>query len=215
MTKDVNDEWHQELDKGAPRRAWPPYWTGMRTLGNTSAAKAVILVPVIGYWILLNDHIMYFAALFVDKAQVVSWRLFARYFRLWLIGVGSAVYQIWCPAVIKLYGSGHEYVGTAANISDMEDWRADEALRKGDEASKAERHRIVEVYRSEPIKERMQRQRRETLQAHFDYCNRRYVFARWGASTFYVLGFIALSAASVDVFFRVLMAFARGVLGVR
>src|SRR5690349_385126 len=36
----------------------PPYWTSLRSLSNSGLARAFILIPLIGYWIILNPTIV-------------------------------------------------------------------------------------------------------------------------------------------------------------
>lgn len=43
-----------------------PYWTGLRAVGNNPAVRLTILIPLIGYFILLNDY-------FVSHIQLSEW----------------------------------------------------------------------------------------------------------------------------------------------
>jgi hypothetical protein len=76
-----------------------PYWTSFRTTSNTPAARAVILIPLIGYWIIFNayvaDHTKFTRFLFPHGPATghLPWRLFVMYFGLCLVSVASALYQ--------------------------------------------------------------------------------------------------------------------------
>jgi hypothetical protein len=49
-----------------------PFWTKLRIIGNTSPAKAVILVPLIGHWIIFNNDLMDHAAIWRALGSVLN-----------------------------------------------------------------------------------------------------------------------------------------------
>jgi hypothetical protein len=203
---------------------WAPYWTKVRAISNTGAARAVIIVPLVGYWIILNDlfvqKLTRLSPLLVGKMSIhTPWQLFAIYFGLWLVGVGSAFYQLFCPPEVKRHASSSEYVGEIApRISVLEMQRVDAALRDGDQTSKNERQRIdarIKAAESRiPPGEKpdmdqvtliQDQGRRDLLLLHFDLCNRRSATARLIVAALYIVGFTALALPSLSVFHKVVV----------
>ena len=84
-----------------------PYWTDVRWISNSPAARMVILIPLVGYWIILNNHVVDFTRLSHELVghdpPGVPWRLFAIYFGLCGVAVASALYQIYCPNEVKAF----------------------------------------------------------------------------------------------------------------
>ncbi len=217
----------------------PPYWTSLRSLSNTSVVRAFILIPLIGYWIILNDNIVSSIAdlsCFLDPGSCQAdsdpgstgrrlrpkhkteapWRLFATYFGLCLVAVGSAIYQLLCPPEIKQYSSSSLYSATAdRGVSESEMARVMEALESGDAQSKTAREELKQVFQrrwtgtqqqgfsEEDRRKEVDDYWRNILHAHFDLCNSRCYPGRLAATTFYVSGFGVLLVPSLDVFGRV------------
>lgn len=94
-------------------------WSSLRAIGNSLPAKSTILIPLIGYYIILNQNIAdggFFQLAFpAHKNQndlietIYNTRIFLLYFALSFIGIGSIVYQIRCPDTIKTYGDEIEF----------------------------------------------------------------------------------------------------------
>jgi len=188
----------------------------VRSVSNTTAARAVILIPLIGYWIIFNEHLIELTDLSrvlvdrsMDAPRTAPWRLFATYFGLCLVAIASLLYQMWCPVEVKHYATASEYVGTLfLKASGIELKRIEYALMSADEASKklyADIQRPLEQDFIDPDRRlRMQEGvKRNELQAYFDLCNRSFVGIRWAVVTFYGLGFSFLMVPSVDIFCRV------------
>jgi hypothetical protein len=187
-------------------------------VSNTVAARAAILVPLIGYWVVLNDWLIKkFSVLspqLVGQIPAVPWQLFATFFGLWLVGAGSGVYLCCGPGEVKLHATSGGYAGeVAARISFLEMERVCDVLAQGDDGSRARLKEINEsVYlgppsdkpRSEEDRARGREQQwRDLLQAHFEFCNRRFAAARFAVAVLYGLGFTALAIPSVVIFYRV------------
>jgi hypothetical protein len=89
-------------------------WSELRPFGNSLIAHATIAVPLIGYFILLNDQIVEFLKLHTSICNQhpcdVSWRLQLLYFGGTLYGFAAGVYSLCCPTVIKKYAGGAEYL---------------------------------------------------------------------------------------------------------
>ena len=100
-----------------------PLWTSLRELGNSNAVKLTILMPIIGYLILLNEQALHYLELshriFGIEAQEgntlaapVSWRLLFLYFGLCLVAIASALHQLFCPTITKRYASASDFVSS-------------------------------------------------------------------------------------------------------
>lgn len=101
-------------------------WTDLRRLGNSKIVKSTVLIPLIGYLILFNEDIVAAAQMsddlvgrsillnvlfdVVTPAMEVSYRLYFIYFGLTSIAVGSILFQLFCPHLIKLYETHAVYV---------------------------------------------------------------------------------------------------------
>ena len=104
---------------------WPT-WADLRGIGNSNAVRASIIVPVIGYLIILNSTIADYLKLhgieWVHQPASVwdhlwSLKLYLVYFGLMFLGVGAAIYQWKCPSFVKKYGDWADYVaGVAPHI---------------------------------------------------------------------------------------------------
>ena len=193
-----------------------PYWTQYRDISNSAAARAVILVPLIGYWIIFNNQMIEWTKLskFIDGEPAAAGpplRLFATYFGLCLVAIASAIYQWKCPDVIKLYPTASMYVGQVGpQMSRIEQDRVELILREGDEESRA-RHRgqaLGSDFAAEPksedeIEARRPIIRSNMLQLHYDLCNRSSPLARLGVTYCYRVGVLVLLIPAVDIFWQV------------
>ena len=90
-------------------------WSQLRSISNLPITRATILIPVIGYFLIFNAHVVEYLHLTpaltdntIAQGREVSWRLLLIYFGLCSIGGASAVYQVCCPAEIKRYSSAVE-----------------------------------------------------------------------------------------------------------
>jgi len=101
---------------------WPT-WADLRGIGNSSAVRASIIVPVIGYLIILNstvaDYLKLHGIEWVNQPTNVwdrlwSLKLYLVYFGLMFLGVGAAIYQWKCPSFVKKYGDWADYVAGVA-----------------------------------------------------------------------------------------------------
>jgi len=102
-------------------------WATLRKLGNSSIARATIIVPVLGYLLILNGDFMEWVS--ADKAincfsydadncpnsamipmiYTPAWRLVFVYFGLALTGIATLLYGWFCPFSHKKYGDALDY----------------------------------------------------------------------------------------------------------
>ncbi len=103
-------------------------WADLRNIGNSSAVRAAIVVPVIGYFLVLNATVAEYLKMHGIEAvrqpaslwdQLWSIKLYLIYFGLMFLGLGSAIYQLKCPHYVKKYGDWTDYVAGTAPHLDM------------------------------------------------------------------------------------------------
>ena len=191
-----------------------PYWTSLRSVGNAPAAQAVILIPILGYWIIFNEHIAgRYANLTGEVIQGAQgnppWRLFLTYFALCFVAVASAFYRWRCPSEIKLYPAESEYVGRISpEISGIElmrvKWRLRTVMKKAsvdmsDYKKQLKRHPL-HSFKPPAMASR------EIPLSVLKLCNRSSPIARMIVITFYAVGFLILFLLSLEVFWRVTKA---------
>src|SRR3954468_22128385 len=100
-----------------PGKGWPVFgwkvtrWSTLRALGNSPLARATIVIPVVGYLLIMNGE---FVAWFDPDAAAVhasgvpllfthAWRLIFIYYGLTLTALATAWYGLACPKLIKKY----------------------------------------------------------------------------------------------------------------
>lgn len=106
---------------------WPT-WARLRGIGNSALVRATIVVPVIGYMIILNAFVADYL-----KLHGVEWshqssglldrlwasKLYLIYFGLMSVGIGGAIYQWKCPHFVKKHGDWPDYVAATAPHTDQ------------------------------------------------------------------------------------------------
>jgi hypothetical protein len=191
-------------------------WSNLRAIGNLPAVKMTVLIPLIGYMVIFNENVLPYLqlsrAIFGEHTEVsvhVSARLIAIYFGLCFLGVGSLVYQIFCPKEVKRHETAPDYVsawssiiGDGAVMRIERGFAANSAIRKEYEHSK---DRITARYRAgtESQDEMLAKLRPALLEAHFRYLDETRSVARISTFLCDTLGFIILAVPSIEVFYRV------------
>jgi hypothetical protein len=128
---------------------WLP-WTALRGFGNSPVVRASMVMPVVGYLILLNDHLIHWGELHPQFRLFASdnpWRLIFLYWGTFCIAIASVAYAMCCPTVIKLYAHAVEffndaerYVGHGDKLREMAEGTAHAARRlRGDELERLSR----------------------------------------------------------------------------
>jgi hypothetical protein len=89
---------------------WPD---ALRTMGNSIAARATIVVPILGYFLLLSDQAVEFlkANLSLCEGRSCSAPLRLQLFYLGgtVYGLAAAIYAVACPSVIQRFADASEY----------------------------------------------------------------------------------------------------------
>jgi hypothetical protein len=88
-----------------------PRWNDLRRIGNSSVARASVIMPVIGYMILFNSEIIGLLKIHSDFCRdcSISWRLYMLYFSSCSFAVGAILYSMFCPSTVKLYAGARDY----------------------------------------------------------------------------------------------------------
>jgi hypothetical protein len=192
-----------------------PYWSSIRTIGNSPTVKATILIPVIGYMILFNARIAEYLALPAELAGFGEWapspispRLMMIYFGLCFIALGAAIYALACPIIAKRYGNANDFVAECQpNLGSRTLNIVCEELKNSPSAGEfdeyvSKRNRIIDRSLSQ----------QDSAQADFErnvltlyYFDRDESGGFWRAMSLacYILGFMTLGIPSADIFYRV------------
>jgi hypothetical protein len=194
-----------------------PNWTSLRAIGNSSAVKLTVFIPLIGYLILFNATVVQYLHLanqFVGntpESNNISVRLLLVYFGLCLLAAGSALYSFFCPPEIKQYPTATSYVGADRNnIGDVGFESIQEQLLKSrhfaDRYNKLH-NRFDQEISEELDTEREKRARDQAdiaiLNLYFEYLNQSYPWWRMLSGLSFITGLTFLAIPSISFFIRV------------
>lgn len=105
-------------------------WSILRGIGNSAAAKATILIPLVGYLFLFNSHFVEWLQLHAAVSQGpppvaaeagLGWRLMCLYYGLMLVAIATVLYAMACPKICKRYADSVEYARDVLEIHSSED----------------------------------------------------------------------------------------------
>jgi hypothetical protein len=195
-----------------------PKWTRLREIGNSSATKMTILIPLVGYLIIFNQNVVGLLTLSRELVgmpahQEPSTRLLCMYFGLCLIAVGSIVYNVLCPSIVKRYTSAPEFIGnelahvstlfTVENIS-LEllasPYKEDYARIRFDLNSSISKYMpegIDDIATVQRRKDLLFEANKNTLTLYYDFLNLKYPWARATASVLFASGLTLLALPSL------------------
>lgn len=189
-----------------------PRWSGLRAIGNSAPVRLTILIPLIGYLLIFNQHIIEYLEIISEIGGVssasahdlnISPRLLWIYYGFCALAVGSTIYSALCPSEIKYYGTPAGYVGgDGRNIGDFAFEPIEKILRKSAYCSDYERIRA----RYEPgvLTEQQKDQiNNGILHLYFEYLNNSHAVMRLTTSVLFAFGFLCLSIPSLQIFYRV------------
>ena len=193
-------------------------------LGNLTAVRLTILIPLVGYLIIFNANVVKYLDLAKEFVGIsshhfdsgVSAKLLLIYFGLCALAAGSVVFSIWCPTEVKHYGTSAADVGAdGRNIGDFAFEPIETTLRKSVTYAK-EYKRIRDRYepRLQSTDYTVEHQREDVAEAkaqinngilhlYFAYLDNTHPILRLLAAIFFAIGFAALAVPSVQVFLRV------------
>ncbi|MGG5890990.1 hypothetical protein ACLF3G_28320 [Falsiroseomonas sp. HC035] len=87
-------------------------WSHLRKIGNSLVVRATVIMPVVGYLILLNQQMLEvgdIAGRFQLFKPDTPWRLLAIYYGTLSLGLGSMIYLARCPDRIRKYETAVDY----------------------------------------------------------------------------------------------------------
>ena len=200
--------------------AWAfPKWSLLRTVGNLTAVRITVLIPLVGYLIIFNANVVQYLELAKEFVGIsnhhfdsgVSPRLLLIYFGLCALAAGSAIFSIWCPPEVKHYGTSAGYVGgDGRNIGDFAFEPIEATLRKSTiyaSEYKRIRDRYDRVpsrdYTREDMSEAKAQANNGVLHLYFRYLDSTHPILRLLSAIFFAIGFTALAVPSIQVFLRV------------
>jgi hypothetical protein len=94
-----------------------PSWDRLRIIGNSRLIKLTIIMPLVGYLIIFNSYVVsalhlasdYFSSDIENSllgniaGEFLASRLRLLYFGLFLMGIGSSLFSLFCPQKVKQY----------------------------------------------------------------------------------------------------------------
>jgi hypothetical protein len=199
-----------------------PSWGRLRVIGNSRLVRLTIIIPLLGYLIVFNSHVVsalqlatsYFSSdiehslLGNVNSEFLASRLRLLYFGLFLIGIGSSLFTLFCPQKVKQYVDAvalaereltflplPHFYSLVDDLSrkrnryytdiDMDEYRDRLATNEGESLNAVKIQIITEWYWSQ---------------------NHRYPPIRWAAFLSFLGGFCLLSYPSITTFISVLRA---------
>ena len=215
MTDSRTEQSEADVKKSLERGRVFVSWRLLRSVGNSRAAKLTVLIPLVGYLILLNDDIVGHLSLskdvFGDAVDATLTRLLAVYVGLVFIAIASVAFAIWCPREVKRYGSPEEYVaGDEPSMSDKQIAILEKKLEIGDTIARKDSADYAAYYFGRPrpdieeLRRNGQQLHRIRMNLFYEMRDRSRLLARWTAAICFLVGFICLSVPSAFVFYRVM-----------
>jgi hypothetical protein len=210
---------YEETHPGRDEGKTFPAWSLLRTIGNSGPARLTILIPLVGYLILLNTWV-------VDKLDLSERivgtssgsvnRLIMIYLGLVAFAIGSTIFTWRCPLEVKKYASAEEYIaGEEALLSERAQGIIEDRLKNGDSRAKETLGAYQEADQERPtptLEEHRHRAKqffRIEMGLYYEMQNRSRSNSRWLASLFYLFGTVLLLYPSALVFCRVMTVFVR------
>jgi len=205
-----------DIRKGLKRGKVFPSWGVLRSIGNSRAAKLTILIPLVGYFILLNDTVIKNLELseqiFGVPTGATLTKLLLIYCGLVCVAVASAIFAIWCPLEVKRYASAEEYIaGEETFQSQRTIGVVQNRLMIGDDIARAENAAYIERHEARPTPQTLEELRRRArdlvrvqLNLYYEMLDRSRWTARWAAALFYLSGLTLLVIPSAMVFWKVM-----------
>jgi hypothetical protein len=198
----------------------------LRSVGNSRAAKLTILIPLIGYLVLLNDAVVKKLKLseeiFGDAADATLTKLLFIYCGLVFVAIASIIFARWCPREVKRYASSEECLaGEEPFLSGRTIALVETRLRLGDDIAREDDAGYREYYRSRPsvddlgeLRKRARDLTRIQMNLFFEMLDRSAPVARWAAAICYMIGLGLLLIPSVTVFVKVMIVLAHRIAAI-
>jgi len=205
-----------------------PTWQGLARIGRSKAISLTMLVPVIGYLIVFNEHVFQLLELSkeifpVDAARngdsTNIWfsniiRLVFLYFGLMFLGIATILYQCFCPPLIKEYANERGYIREEINLMTTKRINAilsdlsREIPKNHDKFEEFERISIaIEKYHKDPdgyLEGTRDRLHTDLMLMQWENENSTHTSPRSSITLLYTVGFVILTIPSVEMLLRVI-----------
>lgn len=191
-----------------------PNWNNLKSLGNSKAIKMTMFIPVLGYLILFNEHIISLISSAFEITKLSGENSISRnnyyflYFGLTIVGTATFLFQLFCPSFIKEYQSIRDY--TEKNIDYMTPNRL-ASLCKLLEKKDIQPHKLVikakQVLEKNPsVDEKLFRVSSIDILEHFwNKHSWSLTWPRFIIISMYMIGFLLLAIPSIKMFIKVML----------
>lgn len=190
------------------------HWSAVNTLSNSFAARATILIPLIGYLILFNEKMSDYLNLIgvlngSDNHHGISLRLLSLYMGLCFVAAAVMIYSLRCPREIKGFNTAPEF------ISQVQDTISGPSLRVIEVAVSSvpgmedefEALRMVRVGNGFEVELDKENYVRGLLFLYFQILDECREYSRLICLVLYGLGFAFIAMPSLAVFWRIVRIF--------
>jgi len=183
------------------------HWSAVSTLSNSFAARATILIPMIGYLILFNEKMADYLNLIGvlnagDAEHGVSLRLLSLYMGLCFVAAGVMIYALRCPREIKGFSTAPEYITSVQGTISGPSLRHVEVAVGSDPSLEDEFEALRMVRRTEP-NPNDEEYIRGLLFLYFGQLDESREYARFWCIMLYAFGFAFISIPSLKIFWKV------------
>jgi hypothetical protein len=102
-------------------------WSVLNTIGSSPLVRATAIVPLIGYFIVFNAHVQNFLDILIrspgDSAHTWIFPIFESqvrmilvYYGLVMVGIGSFLFQLFCPSSIRRHRHASDFTKEQAEL---------------------------------------------------------------------------------------------------
>lgn len=189
---------------------YSPPWSWFFPVTHSMAARATVLIPLIGYMIIFNENVVRYLNFASQLGMPVgpggiSTRLIAVYLGLCLVAAGMASYSFYCPNEPKYYASAHAYVGAVQDsINKYSVSRIENEVANSEEQFAQRFWQMRESGRGIPLESEKQAGRNGILHVYYELKDYENPQARRFTMILFVGGFLSLLVPSAEVFLRVI-----------
>ena len=232
--------------EGCRKVKLPALWIVARSLGRLKLVQWTIAVPLVGYLILFNETLVGHLGLSSSVtgisphtsglSQGATFRLICIYFGLTFLGIGSVLFMVFCPTIIREHESAQSFTRDELDLltfATIQKFAAEhDALTGGNSVNSfnqiVEEHvhyiSVIEAIdyslpsnvsptearlRIQELLERRRRRATNLLRDLFTVTAHSRRAAAWTILTFFALGLLFLSIPGIWLFCRVLLTFTR------
>lgn len=197
-----------------------PRWSALKVIGSSYPAKASVLMPFVGYLIIFQEDFVRFVSRwspfsdpFAEQSSVTPFGLnfYFLYFGLFIFGVGSFIFSIFCDPCIKRHADSDAFCAYAASTSTANDIRQYceyICARLGDSSPDARTSRLILQSITSGIQQEIPGESR--IFAHKTYYlikDTRLVILRCLVFASFIIGLLLMAVPSLIAFVKVCRMF--------